>query len=174
MNTVMRRLRCIAFCVALFAPIVVSARVYTLPAGVALNGVLQQALDSKTTAAGSPFSMYLTPPFPNNMLRGATVQGHVASIQKAGQGTEPRITLAFNRIVFANGTAKPIEAQLVKDQVVPDKSGRETNAIARGVAGLIGPAHGIGVSLFARNHKDNIHIPKSSTVVIELTKPVTL
>lgn len=150
------------------------ARVYTLQQGVALNGTLQQSIDSKSTTAGTPLTLVLTAPFPNGLLKGATVLGHVAGVQKAGQGTEPHIVLAFDRIKFYDGKSQPIHAQLLKDSPVQDKSGKETNAIARAAGGLLGPAHGIGVALLSKNHKDNITIPRNSIVVIELTQPLQL
>jgi hypothetical protein len=158
---------------ALVSPVAL-ARVYTLQQGVALNGALQQSIDSKSTTVGTPFTMVLSPPFPNGLLRGATVYGHVASVQKAGQGTLPHIGLAFDRIVFHDGTFQPIHAQLLKDTPVQDKSGKETKAVARAVGGIIGPAHGLGVALLSKNHKDDVTIPQNSTLVIELTKPLRL
>lgn len=163
---------CIVAC-ALVSPAAI-AREYTLQQGVALNGTLQQSIDSRTTAAGTAFTMILSPPLPNGLLRGAVVHGRVASVQKAGQGTLPHIGLMFDRIVFHDGKSRPLYAQLLKDTPVQDKSGKEVNAVARTVGGIIGPAHGLGVALLSKNHKDDVTIPQNSTLVIELTKPLRL
>ena len=163
---------CVLAC-AFVSPAVV-ARVYTLQQGVALNGTLQQSIDSKSTTVGTPFTLVLTPPYPNGLLRGSTVYGHVASVQKAGQGTMPHIGLAFDRIVFHDGKSQTLHAQLLKDTPVQDKSGKETNAVARAAGGLLGPAHGLGVALLSKNHKDDVTIPQNSTIVIELTQPLSL
>lgn len=155
-------------------PVSTDARAYTLQQGVALNGTLQQSIDSSSTTPGTPLTLVLTAPFPNGLLRGARVVGRVAGVQKAGQGTEPHIELAFDRITFSNGSSRPLHAQLLKDSPVQDARGKETNAIARVAGGLVGPAHGIGVALLSKNHKDNITIPRNSVVVIELTQPLQL
>lgn len=42
--------------------IVLLAEVYTLQNGVALNGTIQQSIDSRTATAGPPVSIMLTPP----------------------------------------------------------------------------------------------------------------
>jgi hypothetical protein len=171
---VVRRFLLTFIVACVLAPLAVGARTYTLQQGVALSATPQQSVDSKSSTAGTPLTLLLTAPYPNSLLKGATVYGHVADVQKAGQGTEPRIVLAFDRIKFYDGQSRTLHAQLLKDSPVQDKSGKETNAIARAAGGLLGPAHGIGVALLSKNHKDNITIPRNSTVVIELTQPLQL
>lgn len=168
------RLSVVALALTVLAGAGAAAKTYTLQQGVALSGTLNQGVDSRSAAAGTPVTITLAPPYPNSLLKGATLAGFVSNVQRAGQGTEPHIVLAFTRIRFYDGRTKTVHVQLLKDTTVQDKSGKETNAVAKTVAGVFGPAHGAGVALLAKNHKDDITIPAGSTIVVELTQPLAL
>ncbi len=141
---------------------------------VAVTGEILQTLDSKTTTDGTSFTIVIVPPYANPMLKGALVHGHVSDVQKAGQGTDPHMTLVFDRLVLSSGKSRPIHAQLLKEAVIEDTSGKAANAVVKGVATVVSPTHGVGLRLLSKNHKDDIHIPAQSQIVIELTKPVQL
>jgi hypothetical protein len=159
---------------ALLTPLAVGARTYTLQKGAAITGAIGQTIDTRTTTAGASFSLSVVAPLPNDLLKGAVVYGHVASVQKAGWGTEPHVALSFDRIVFADRHSETIHAQLLQDSPIQDKSGEVTNGAARAVGALVGPAHGVGVAVASKNHKDDISIPQHSTMTIELTEPLKI
>lgn len=170
----MRRLTLLAAALAIAFPLAAGAANNTLPADVAVTGQIQQTLDSKTTTDGTPFTIAIVPPYANPMLKGAVVYGHVSDVQKAGQGTEPHMTLVFDRLVLSSGKSRQIHAQLLKEAVIEDKSGKAVNAVAKGVATVVSPAHGMGLRLLSKNHKDDVHVPAQSEIVIELTQSVQL
>jgi Copper amine oxidase N-terminal domain len=157
-----------------------------LAAGTRFSGTISTDINTATAQVGDRFAMNLTAPYPNDdaSFAGAYVSGHVASVQKAGQGTPAQLGLAFDKIVFPDGRTEPLAAEVVSlDQKHPSAIPQQAlgalggmlvgNAIAKTVfgasgGGIIGAAGGF---LYANNMKTNFTVPKSSTVTVEVEVP---
>jgi hypothetical protein len=158
----------------------------TISAAVALSGPISESLDSGITPAGTLFAIKIEPPYPSSALQSSTVYGHVAWVQKAGQGTNAGMSLSFDRIQLSNGHSYPIHASLLADDQVVDKHGGRTvavtaagmgvgNMIAKTWGGSAGGAAGAAAGfLLARNHRDNFHIPQGSIVRLQLTQALSI
>jgi hypothetical protein len=158
-----------------------------VPAGVNVFGVLSTDLNSANVNVGDGFSLAVTQPYPNGdaSYANATIRGHVASVQRAGQGRKAQIELTFDRIFLSNGTSAPVYGHVVKLQQ-NEKNSTAQKAIGAGVGMLVGNYLGkhIGTNLggllgagggflYANNLKSNITVPKGSTVVLQLDRGIT-
>jgi hypothetical protein len=172
----MQRLFAILFSAALVtaAPLAVRAQI---PPGTALVGTLNRGLDSKTAQPGQPFVI-------NNAhtadysINGATIYGHVASVQHAGQGTPGKIRLSVDKVNARNGSVYEVEGYASGVQVeTKSNTLKELGGAAAGalVGGLLG--HGVGAligagagALYAKNNRQNVTIPQGSQVTIEIVR----
>jgi hypothetical protein len=157
-----------------------------IAAGTRFSGTLSTDLNTASAQVGDKFAMALTPPYPNDdpAFANAYVSGHVATVQRAGQGTPAKLELAFDRVVFPDGRTEPIAAEVVSldekhQSAIPQQAIGALggmllgNAIAKTVfqssaGGIIGAAGGF---LYANNQKTNFIVPKSSTVTVEVETP---
>ena len=171
-----------AFAAFLVASLAVGpAQAAPLPAGTTITGTLSTDLNTKDVNVGDGFSVAITPPYPNddNSYAGAYVKGHVATVQRAGQGTKPQLQLAFDTIVFPNGLVAPVSGHVTK---IDEKKGSAVAQQAAGagvgmvlgnylgkhlgtnLGGLFGAAGGF---LYGNNLKTNFTVPKGSTVSLQ-------
>ena len=164
----------------------------SVPANTQIDAILDtQDINTKTAQVGDGFTMDVVAPYPsgNPSFSGARIRGHVADVVKAGQGRSARMRLAFDSIVFADGTSVPIEAAVTNS---PGKN--ESTTARRGLGALVGMAVGsqtigriIGGSaglvvgllggaaggfLYAKNDRPNFNIAKGTAIVISTTSPL--
>jgi hypothetical protein len=161
---------------AVFAVLPLAALAQLTP-GTTLSGSIDQNLSSNHVQVGTPVTIS-NAHSPDNHINGATVYGHVASYQAAGQGTPGKITLAFDKVVtrsgstyLINGYATNVDVQ-TKNNTLKEVGGAAAGAL---VGGLLG--HGIGAligagagGLYAKNNRQNINIPQGSSITIQVTR----
>jgi len=161
----------------------------TLPTYAIIHTVLQTSINTKTAYVGQKVTFGVIAPYANPKLNGATIVGHVTSVQKAGRGTNPEIAGVSDRIVFSNGSSSPISCALLGTvKGTPNKS-----SAARTAGGaLAGMAVGnmVGKSLFggnaggavgavaggamAHNVRQDITIAAGTPIDLELSRPLDL
>jgi len=101
-----RRLAATAAALFFFVPLAAGAQI--IP-GTELTGYLDQSLSSNHVYAGQTFTLRNVSSS-NNNITGATIYGHVASFQKAGQGTPGKISFAS----FGTGSTSHVAGELFK------------------------------------------------------------
>jgi len=163
------------------SPLAVSAAVSV---GTQLTGSIDQSLSSNHATVGEAFTMSNVRSSDNN-ITGARVYGHVLNVQKAGQGTPGKISLAYDRLVTRAGTSYAISGNTVSadtqtksnaikevggavvGSIVGNYLGKHVGGIASGLGGVIGAGGGY---LAAKNNKQNVEITPNSTVVLQVTQ----
>jgi VWFA-related protein len=124
--------------------------------------------------------------------RGTTVHATVTQAKKAGTLKKAQIQLQFNEIVLADGTHKPLSADLMRSGFLQARGERSKAQIARAIAisaappaavgGIFGGATGaaegaaigaaIGVVTVLMQHGPDLDFPAGMQFEIELTKPL--
>jgi hypothetical protein len=145
--------------------------------GTQLVGTIDQSLSSGNVQVGQPFTIsnaHTT----NYSINGATVYGHVASVQRAGQGTPGKIRLAFDKVNTRGGAVYQIEGYASNvDVVTKNNTLKEVGGAAAGalVGGLL--FHGVGAligagtgGLFAKNNRQNVTVPAGSTLTVNVVR----
>lgn len=148
-----------------------------IQSGSTMTGSLDRELNSKDTQAGQPFKLVNVNSNAYE-VNGATVYGHVASVQRAGSGTKGQLKLAVDKINTRSGNIYKITGYATNVKVnTKSNVGREAGAAAAGalVGGLIGKGWGAilggaGGFLVAKNVHQNITIPQGSLVTVEVTQ----
>ena len=169
-----RTLAVAAIAVLTLAPLAASAGI---AAGTTLVGTMDQSLNSKDAQVGETFTMsnvHTT----NYDVNNAKVYGHVASVTRAGQGTNAKIELAVDKINTQSGNIYQLQGYVSNVQVnTKSNAGKELGAAAGGalVGGLLG--HGVGAiigaaggALYAKNSKQNVTIPAGSTISVHVVQ----
>ncbi len=156
------------------APLAASAQ---LTPGTSLTGSLDQNLDSKSVQIGQTVTIS-NAHSPNHDVNGATIYGHVDSVQRAGQGTPGKIHLAFDKVNTRAGNIYQIAGYATNMQVsTKANSTKEIASTAGGalVGGLLG--HGIGAILgggagyaISHNNRQNVSLPQGSLVTVQVTQ----
>ncbi|GAC1405487.1 MAG: hypothetical protein NVSMB64_10420 [Candidatus Velthaea sp.] len=161
-----------------------------LPSQSVIGGTLEQKIDSRTANALDPFVLDVQAPYPADDQRyaGGRVYGHVATVAHAGGTKKGEVTLAFDRLVLADGTAASLQGQVVSLDAQTNKSNKTAKTIAGAVVGQIlgnyvgkhigtdvgGAVGAIGGGLYAANTGQNITIPQGSSVSMKTTAPATV
>ncbi len=164
----------IAFAVAAIVPIVSIAQ---LSPGTQIIGSINQTIDSKSAQVGQPFTLsnaHTT----NYSINGATVYGHVSSVQSAGQGRPGKIGLAIDKVNTRSGNIYNVHGYTTNIQVnTKSNAGKEAGAAAGGalVGALLGHTTGAiiggaGGFLIAKNSRQNVTIPGGSLVTAQITE----
>ena len=124
--------------------------------------------------------------------RGTTVHATVTQAKKAGTLKKPHLQLQFNEIVLADGTHKPLSADLMRSGFLQARGERSKAQIARTVAitavpptivgailgGATGAAQGaavgaaFGAIAVLMQHAPDLDFPAGMQFEIELTKPL--
>ncbi len=164
-----------------FAPLAASAAVSV---GTQLTGSIDQSLSSNHATVGEPFTMSNVRSSDNN-ITGARVYGHVSDVQKAGQGTPGKISLAYDRLVTRGGTAYAISGSTVnaavstKSNVVKEIGGavvgnilgnyvgKHIGGIGSSIGGIAGAAGGY---VAAKNNRQNVEITPHSAVTLQISQ----
>lgn len=148
---------------------------------------MESALSSKSANVGDQFTMTVREPYPTGYdLTGATISGHVRHVVHAGQGTKPELDLAFDRLVYSDGSSVPISANLdALDEKTQPKNGLRTAGAA--VAGLLlgsaigrtifhigggGIAGAVGGFLYGQNQKADVDVPAGAAAQLTLAAPM--
>jgi hypothetical protein len=148
-----------------------------LSPGITLIGSIDQPLDSRTAQPGKPFTIS-NAHTSNYDINGATIYGHVASVQHAGQGRPGKINLAFDKVNTRSGNiyqitgyASNVNVQ-TKNNTLKEVGGAAAGALVcgllgRGVGALIGAGGG---ALYAKNSRENVNISQGSQVSVQVTQ----
>ena len=194
MNTRARIATCAAAAAMLLAPTVTPAvasapRVVTLAGGTMLDAKMNQTIDSGSAQIGQRFTMTVVAPFPqsNPQFASATLTGHVTNVVAAGQGTNPELAFAIDKIALANGaTGHPI---LMVQAQETQRHDNTTNVAASALAGMFignwlgkavfqsnagGAVGAVAGALYASNKKQNVSLVQGSQVVFESQETVAL
>ncbi len=151
---------------------VVSAQI--IP-GTKLTGTINSEFNSKSATVGERFTL-TNVHSANSDITGAEIYGHVAHVQKAGQGTPGKIALAYDKLQTRSNMYS-IEAHTV-DITVNTKSNATKEALAAAggalVGGLIGKGWGAVIGggagyVYAKNNRQDVTIPGGSFVTVEVT-----
>ena len=152
-----------------------------IPVGTTITGKMMTALDTSTVETGHGFSMQVTRPYPNGdpSYAGAIVRGHVADVQRAGQGKKAGLTLAFDSIVLPSGESSRLTGHVVtidqkqKSAVLQQAAGAGAGmivgnilgkAVGTNLGGLVGAAGGFALG---NNRKANFVVPQDAQVTIQ-------
>ena len=152
--------------------------------GTLITGTLQTTMNSGSANVGDGFSMIANSASSGaSWINGATIQGHVAAVQRAGQGRPGQIQLAFDRIVYRNGKSAPIYGVVTKMDVQTKSNATKEvvgavggmvvgNILGKWVGTNLGGAAGAGGGYaLAANNKQNVTIPSGSTMTMEVQAP---
>jgi hypothetical protein len=161
---------------ALFAVVPLAALAQVSP-GTVLTGTMDANFSSNHVQPGEPFTIS-NAHSADNHINGATIYGHVASAQAAGQGTPGKINLAFDKLVTRSGNTYFISGYASNvDVQTKNNTGKELGAAAAGalVGGLLG--HGVGAligagagGLYAKNNRQNVLIPQGSSISVQVVR----
>ncbi len=183
-----------------FATAVAAAAIVAVPAGVlaqvsigqpivpsqtVLTGTLEHPISTKAAQTTDQFVLDIQPPYPadDQRLNGARVIGHVAAVDRAAGSRKGSVTLAFDRLMLADGTEASVSGQMLSTQ---GQQGGSTagRAIVGGVVGQIignyigkhigsdvGGAVGIiGGAAYGASLGTNVTLPQGSTVQFKTTQ----
>ncbi|HTV72501.1 MAG TPA: hypothetical protein VME66_02200 [Candidatus Acidoferrales bacterium] len=157
----------------------------TIAARTNLSGTLTEPITTGTAYVEQRFTLQVTPPFPGDALwyRGATVQGHVARVVRAGAHRRAELFLAFDSLRLADGKTMPLAARVVhvyaqKKGAVPDGkvSGVHIRTLVHDVlarvtdADLGGSVGSAGGLLYAARPRVDFTVPSDATVVLHLDR----
>ncbi len=180
----MTRISSILLAVAMIAaPLGAAAQSSPVAPGMELQGTINQSIDSANASPGEPFTISnVTSADGSGRIVGATISGHVADVTKPGLGRNARVRLAYDRIVLANGRsygldARPLHVQVMTKSNAPREAGGAVvgdllgNWIGKtiGVA-VLGPIGLVGGFLVAKNARQNVVIPQSSLVTLQVLR----
>jgi hypothetical protein len=179
----------VAVAAAAVVPAVVLAQVSIgqpiLPSQTVLTGTLEHPVNTKTAQPTDQFVLDIQPPYPGDdqRLNGARVIGHVASVDRASGSRKGSLTLAFDRLMMADGTEATVSGEMISTQ---GQQGGNTaaRAIVGGVVGQIignyigkhigtdvGGAVGIiGGAAYGASLGTNVTLPQGSTVQFKTTQ----
>ena len=160
--------------------LVISFPVATLAAispGTQLTGNISKSFSSKDAQVGDTFTLS-DAHSSNHDINGAVVYGHIAKVQRAGQGTPGKIELDFDKVNTRSGNVYKIVGHATSVKVnTKSNTVKEAAAGAGGalVGGLIGGGVGAvlgggGGLLYAKNNRENVSIPEGSLVTLEVAQ----
>ncbi len=155
-----------------------------LPSQTVLTGTLEHPVNTKTAQATDQFVLDIQPPYPGDdqRLNGARVIGHLAAVDRASGAKKGSVTLAFDRLMLADGTEASMSGQMLSTQ---GQQGGNTagRAIVGGVLGQIvgnyigkhigtdvgGAVGAIGGAVAGASLGTNVTLPQGSTVQFKTT-----
>ena len=163
-------------CGALALVVAVHAASAQIAEGTNVTGAINRSLNSKDAQVGETFM--LTSVHTSNFdVNGATLYGHVAHVQHAGQGTPGKIELAVDKINTTAGSIYKIDGHVTNVKVsTKSNAGKEALAAAGGalIGGLLGGGTwaligAAGGFVVAKNNRQNVTVPEGSLVTVHLT-----
>lgn len=146
--------------------------------GTQLVGTIDQDLNSKDAQVGQPFTISNAHSL-DYKISGATIYGHVANVQRAGQGTPGRIELDFDKVNTRSGSVYRVVGYASNVQIITKaNTGKEAAAAAGGA--LLGSllthrtfgtiVGGLGGYVLAKNNRANVEIPQNSVVNVRIAQ----
>ncbi|MEO6912462.1 MAG: hypothetical protein ABI182_00400 [Candidatus Baltobacteraceae bacterium] len=154
-------------------PLAVSAQISP---GTQLVGTMDQNLSSKDAQVGQSFTMSNVHSL-NHDISGATIYGHVAQVQRAGQGRPGKIELQVDKVNTRAGNVYKVAGYIANAKVTTKSNAtKEIGATAVGalVGGLLGHTAGAvlggaGGLLYAKNSRENVSIAQGSTITVQIS-----
>lgn len=152
----------------------------TIEPGTVLVGNMDQSLDSKSVQINQRFTISNVHSQDND-INGATIYGHVADVQRASQGRTAKIELAFDKLHTRSGSSYAISGRAqnvqvnTKNNTLKEVGGAVAGMVVGNVLGKmvgtnVGGALGAGGGyILAKNSKENVTIPQSSVVTVQVT-----
>lgn len=190
MDTRVRIAACVASATVLLAPTMAPAsRVVTLSTGTMVNATMNQTIDSGSAHVGQHFTMTLVAPYPrgDQTFAGGSLTGHVTNVVPAGQGSNPQLAFAIDRISLQNGAqGHPVLMVQSQETQRHDNTG---NVAVTALAGMLvgnwvgkavfntnagGAVGAIAGALYASNKRTNVSLRQGSEVVFESQQTVAL
>jgi hypothetical protein len=164
------------FAVAVLAMVPLPAFAGISP-GTQLIGNIDASFSSKDAQVGQTFT--LSDVHSSNYdINGAKMYGHIAKVQRAGQGTPGKIELDFDKVNTRSGNIYKIVGHATNVKV--DTKNNTTKEAASGaggalVGGLLGGGLGAVIGggtgfLYSKNSRENITIPKGSLVTVTVER----
>jgi len=189
MNTIRRLVASAAGALVVALPFVAVAGPGYLSAGTIVTSKMNQTIDSGSAHTGDKFTMTVVAPYPNskNVYSNAQLYGHVNRVVRAGQGQNPVLEFALDRIVLADGRVANVKMTLQTQQT--QQHNNISNVALTAAAGMIvgnmvgktlfksslgGPAGLIAGALYANNKRTNVSLRQGSVVVTEMQQTVAL
>jgi hypothetical protein len=178
----MRRIGLLLTATLLLAPVAASA---ALAPDTVVSGQLTSTLDSHNASVGDRFTL-TNVSSDNGRLRGATIYGHIKRVERAGQGRNAKIALAYDFLRSANGHRYRISGHTTNLQVnTRNNTVKEAGGALAGMlvgnylgkvvgtnaGGVVGAAGGF---LVAKNNRENITVPSGSTVTLDIENSTAL
>jgi hypothetical protein len=162
-------------CVVVLAVACAQAASAQIIPGTKLTGNINSEFNSKSATVGERFTL-TNVHSENSDITEAEIYGHVAHVQKAGQGTPGKIELAYDKLKTRSNTYT-IEAHTTNVTVnTKSNATKEALAAAGGalVGGLIGKGWGAVIGggsgyIYAKNNRQDVTIPGGSFVTVEIT-----
>jgi len=178
-----------AIACACLLPMVASASTVRLAAGSMVTSKMNSTIDSGSAHAGDTFSMTVQTPYPNNnsVYTSARLYGHITRVVAAGQGQNPALEFAIDKMTLANGRQAAVSMMLQSQET--QRHNNLGNIAITAVGGMIvgnmigkslfnsklgGPAGLIAGALYASNKKTNVSLRTGSVVVTEVRQTVAL
>ena len=191
-STVLARVASAALAVGLGSTAVPASAQSTIPYGTQIAVHLSSPdIRTNKNAVGDSFQARVTAPYATGYLRGATVYGHIASIQSGGQGRTAHLGLRLDRIVFSDGQSQPVQAYStsiteVKDNTTARKAlgagagaavgsqtiGRILGGALGGVVGIVGGA--AGGYAYAKNNRPNFDVATGARMLFAVAQPLSI
>ncbi|HYZ15819.1 MAG TPA: hypothetical protein VE591_05435 [Candidatus Acidoferrum sp.] len=162
----------------ILTPLVASAQISP---GTTLVGTMDQSLDSGSVQVGQRFTMHNVHTQDNN-INNAVIYGHVADVQRAGQGRPGKIQLAYDKLRTASGNSYSLQGRTENVQVnTKNNTLKEVGGALAGmivgnilgkwvgtnIGGIVGAGGGY---LYAKNSRQNVTIPQNSTVSVQVLR----
>jgi len=190
MKTPARIAACAAIAALMMAPTMAPAsRVVTLATGTMVSATMNQTLDSGSAQVGQHFTMTVVAPYPRSdgAFAGASLSGHVTNVIPAGQGKNPELAFAIDRIALQNGASgHPI---LMVQSQETQQHNNTGNVAVTALAGMLvgnwigkavfnsnagGAVGAVAGALYASNKRTNVSLRQGSQVVFEAQQTVAL
>jgi uncharacterized protein YcfJ len=168
----------IAAAAVAFIPLAASAQVSP---GTELVGTMSTSVDSKSAVVGQQVVITNVHSLDNN-ITGATIYGHVCSVQPAGQGRTAKLEICMDKLRTRSGGSYVLDGRVVgaqvntKSNVLNEAGGAVAGMILGNIigkklgtnaGGLLGAAGGY---LYAKNSKQNVTIPANTPVTIQVIR----
>ncbi|MDQ2680770.1 MAG: hypothetical protein M3Y21_07095 [Candidatus Eremiobacteraeota bacterium] len=160
---------------AILAVVPLAASAQITP-GTQLIGTMDQNLSSQTAQVGQSFTMSGVHS-QNYNINGATIYGHVSSVQRASQGRAGQIALEVDKINTRSGNVYQAVGYVANAQVTTKSNAtKEIGAAAVGalVGDIIGHTKGAllggaGGYLYAKNNRQNVSIAQGSKITVQIS-----
>jgi hypothetical protein len=189
MSTICRAIASAAGALVVALPFVAFAGPGYLNAGTMVTSKINQTIDSGSARSGDKFTMTIVAPYPNtkSVYANAQLYGHITRVVGAGQGQNPVLEFAFDRIVLADGRAANVKMTLQTQET--QRHNNIGNIALTAAAGMIvgnmvgktifksnlgGAAGLIAGALYANNKRTNVSLRQGSVVVMEMQQTVAL